>query len=103
MKLVWSPLALECVAEIAAYIAEERPHVAEQWVEDIFGAVERLKPFPLSGRVVPEANRQDLREVIHRDFRIIYRVEEHQLSVLTVRHTRQPLDLEQLEVRQPPA
>jgi toxin ParE1/3/4 len=96
MKLVWSPLALERVTEIALYIAEERPRVAEQWVEEIFAAVERLEPFPVSGRVVPEANRQDLREVIHGDFRIIYRVEEHQLSVLTVRHARQQLEPDEL-------
>jgi toxin ParE1/3/4 len=101
MKLVWSPLALERVTEIALYFAEERPGVAdpgvaEPWVEEIFAAVERLESFPLSGRMVPEANRQDLREVIHGDFRIIYRVEEHQLSVLTVRHARQQLEPSEL-------
>jgi len=96
MKLVWSPLALERVVEIALYIAEERPLAAEQWVEEIFAAVERLEPFPLSGRIVPEAGRQDLREVVHGNFRIIYRVEEHQLSVLTIRHSRQQLEPDQL-------
>jgi toxin ParE1/3/4 len=96
MKLIWSPLALERVTEIALYIAEDRPHAAEQWVEHIFAAVERLESFPLSGRMVPEADRPDLREVLHGDFRIIYRVEEHQLSVLTIRHARQQLEPEQL-------
>jgi toxin ParE1/3/4 len=96
MKLVWSPLALERVTEIALYIADERPYAAGQWVEEIFAVVERLEPFPRSGRIVPEADRQDLREVVHGDFRIIYRVEEHQLSVLTIRHARQQLEPEQL-------
>jgi toxin ParE1/3/4 len=92
MKLVWSPLALEQVTDIALFIAEERPQAAEQWVEEIFAAVEPLKRFPLSGRSVPEANRQDLREVLHGGSRIIYRIEETQVSVLTVRHTRQELE-----------
>jgi toxin ParE1/3/4 len=95
MKLVWSPLALERVAEIALYIAEDKPLAAEQWVEAIFAAVERLESFPLSGRIVPEADRRDLREVVHGNFRIVYRVEEHQLSVLTIRHSRQQLEPDQ--------
>lgn len=32
MKLIWSPLALQRVAEIAPYIGEERPRTAERWV-----------------------------------------------------------------------
>lgn len=96
MKLVWSPLALERLAGIGLYIAEDRPQTAEQWVEEVFAAVERLKMFPLSGRIVPEANRKDLREVLHGDFRIIYRVEERHLSVLTIRHARQLLEPEQI-------
>jgi toxin ParE1/3/4 len=95
MKLVWSPLALERVTHFALFIAEERPQTAEQWVEEIFAAVERLKRFPLSGRSVPEANRLDLREVLHGSFRVIYRVEETQVSVLTVRHTREELEPEE--------
>lgn len=92
MRLVWSPLAVERVVEIARYIAEDRPRVAAEWVEEILAVVERLKAFPLSGRMVPEANRQDLREVIHGDFRIIDRVGEDRLSVLTIRHARQQLE-----------
>ncbi len=64
MKLICSPLALERVVEIAAYIGAERPRAAESWVEETFGAVKRLGAFPLSGRIVPELGREDVREVI---------------------------------------
>jgi toxin ParE1/3/4 len=101
MKLVWSPLALERVTDIALFIAEDRPQAAERWVEEIFATVERLERFPLSGRSVPEANRKDLREVLHGSFRIIYRVEEHQVSVLTVRHVRQELESEEFGAEYP--
>jgi plasmid stabilization system protein ParE len=103
MKLIWSPLALERVAEIAEYIARDRPRAAEEWVEDIFAAVERLERFPLSGRTVREANRPDIREVLHGSFRIFYRVEEGQLSVLTVRHARQLTEPEDLGISLPPS
>jgi plasmid stabilization system protein ParE len=97
MKLIWAPLALERVSEIAGYIARDRPVAAEQWVEELFAVVARLEQFPLSGREVPETRRPDLREVLHGSYRIIYRVESEQVSVLTVRHGRQLLDLAELE------
>lgn len=97
MKLLWSPLALERVNEIADFIARDRPIAAEQWVEGIFTAVERLGEFPLSGREVPEVRRPDLRELLYGNYRIVYRVEPEKVSVLTVRHGRQLLDRDELE------
>lgn len=97
MKLVWPPLALERVSEIAEYIARDRPAAAEQWVESVFRAVKRLQRFPLSGREVPEDKRRDLREVVHEGYRIVYRVEAEPVSILTVRYGRQLLDPEEWE------
>lgn len=54
MRVVWSPLALERVEDIAQYIAEDKPSAAVEWVEGIFDTVERLADFPESERVVPE-------------------------------------------------
>ena len=89
MKVVWSPLAIERAAEIAELIAADRPSAAEKWLDALFGATERLGVFPESGRVVPELQRSDLREVIHKDYRIIYRIDSEAVSMMTVRHSRQ--------------
>lgn len=89
MKLEWSPLALSRVEEIASYIAQDRPAAADEWVEEVFAVVQRLELFPASGRVVPEVRREAVREVIHGNFRIIYRMEQTRIAVLTVRHARQ--------------
>lgn len=91
MKVIWSPLALERVVEIGEYIARDRPQAAADWVEAIFAAVRRLARFPASGRQVRESKRFDLREVLHGDYRIIYRIASDLLVVLTVRHARQEL------------
>ena len=91
MKVIWSPLALERVVEIAEFIAQDRPQAAADWVEAIFASVERLNRFPQSGRSVAESPRPDLREVVYRDHRVIYRVEPERVVVLTVRHARQDL------------
>jgi plasmid stabilization system protein ParE len=47
-------------------------------------AVERLGTFPESGRVVPERNAQDLREIIVRPYRIVYRQRPGLVEIATV-------------------
>jgi toxin ParE1/3/4 len=91
MRILWSPLAVDRVSEIAEYIAQDNPTAAEKWTNTIFSKVEQLKSFPESGRIVPEINHQKIRELIYSNYRIIYRIEEKQLSILTVRHGKQIL------------
>ena len=96
MKIIWSPLAIERVSEIAEYIALDNPVAAEKWVDDIFDSVKRLKKFPKSGRMIPELQLEHFREIIFGNYRVIYRVEENQLSVLTVRHGKQVLPVDEI-------
>ena len=92
MKIVWSPLALERVNDIADYMAETGAEAAKVWLIDIFGAVGRLQEFPESGRVVPEVNRPNIRELVFKN----YRVERKQVSILTVRHGKQRLPVKEI-------
>lgn len=96
MKIIWSPLAVERVSEIAAYIAEDNPAAAEKWVDEVFTKVGNLQSFPQSGRIVPEANNKAIRELIYGNYRVIYRLEEKRVSVLTVRHGKQILPVEEI-------
>jgi len=91
MKIQWSPLAIERIGEISDYIAMDSTMAAERWVCSIFDRVEQVKDFSRSGRSVPETNRKDIRELIIANYRIIYRIETHAVSILTVRHSRQIL------------
>ena len=95
MKIIWSPLAIDRTTEIAEYIARDNPSAARIWIETLFDKVELLKSSPKSGRVVPETHREDIRELIYGNYRIIYRVEKNKISVLTVRHGKQILPLEE--------
>ena len=96
MKILWSPLAVERVSEIAEYIAEDNPSAAERWVDTVFKKVEELKAFPERGRVVPEIDNKAVKELIYGNYRIIYRLEGKRLSVLTVRHGKQILPLDEI-------
>jgi toxin ParE1/3/4 len=88
MRIVWSPLALSRVNEIADFISQDSVEAARVWVIDIFGIVERLRDFPESGRIMPEIKRSNIRELIFKNYRVVYKVGRKQISVLTVRHTK---------------
>ncbi len=91
MNIIWSPLALERVRNIARYIARDKPTAADKWVKDLFKLVGRLSTQPQSCRIVPELNRPDIRELIHGSYRVIYKLSDT-VNILTVRHGRQLLD-----------
>jgi addiction module RelE/StbE family toxin len=97
MRIIWSPLAVERAAEIAEYISRDNPTAAEKWIDDVFSKVEQLKSFPESGRIVPEINSKDFRELIYGNYRIIYRLEKIQVSILTIRHGKQILPLDEIQ------
>lgn len=97
MRVIWSPLALDRVSEAGQYIACDNRLAAEQWVSGVFDAGERLSHFPKRGRLVPEAGREEIREIYFGNYRIVYRVEANRIAILTVRHLRRALDKEELK------
>jgi toxin ParE1/3/4 len=84
LKVEYSPAALFDLEDIADYIARDSPHAAEQWVDKLIAAAEKVASHPRSGRAVPEVDDPKIREVIVGAYRVVYRVEEHRLLVLTV-------------------
>jgi toxin ParE1/3/4 len=84
MRLRWTLRARQQLADIGRFIARDKPGAARRWVETLrqraAGAAER----PLAGRAVPELDREDIREVIVRGYRIVYRVSEGLVEVLAV-------------------
>jgi plasmid stabilization system protein ParE len=96
MKIIWSPLAMERVADIARSIAQDNPTAAEKWVDTIFEKVGQLEFMPEGGRLVPEMRRNDFRELLHGNYRIIYRTDDEQVLILTVRHGRQILPVDEI-------
>ena len=97
MKIIWAPLAVEQLEEIADYIAYDKPLSAENWVNTIFETVENLSEFPESGRMVPELNRNDIREIIKGNYRIIYKVLNDEIHILTIRHGKRLFDEKVIE------
>lgn len=96
MKIIWSPLAIDRASEIAEYIAQDKPSAAEIWINTVFSKVAQLKFSPEIGRVVPEIRNDQYRELIYGNYRIIYRIEKKRISILTIRHGRQILPIDEI-------
>ena len=97
MNIKWTDQAEDRVYDIASYIALDSTDEAVKWVDEIFNYVKRLENFPESGRVVPElASRQDLRELVFKNYRIIYRIEKTTVYILTVRSYKQILPINEI-------
>jgi len=84
MRLLWSPQSLRDLDAIREYIAKDSKDYADLTVARIFSAVERLIEFPHSGRIVPERDEPEIREIVVGRFRVVYRVRVAQLEVATV-------------------
>jgi len=82
--ITWSPQSLRDLEGIRAYIAQDSPRYAELVVQRIVAAIERLGAFPESGRVVPELDRPEIREVIVRPYRVVYRYRGEAVEIATV-------------------
>ena len=91
MKIIWTELAIEQLEEYADYIALDKPSAALSWVRKIQKSVRKLKNFSESGRKAPEINRSNIREIIDGNYRIIYRIEEKSITILTIRNCRRLL------------
>ncbi len=91
-RIVWSPEAVEDIESIAEYIEKDSQFYAKAVVNKIFQSTEKLKEFPKVGRVVPELEREDIRELIVYNYRLVYQVKERQILIIAVIHGKRQFE-----------
>ena len=84
MKVRWTKEALLNVQEIEGYIAKDNPVAAIKFTEKIISIVENLTLFPEKGRIVPELSFEQIREVIFKNYRIVYLLKKDSIDILTI-------------------
>lgn len=84
LELVWTERAVRDLEKIDDYIAQDSPAAAVRWVGKLIATAATLASAPQAGRVVPEHGRADIREVLLRQYRIVYRIRETRIDILTV-------------------
>lgn len=94
MRVIWTELAFAQLDGAMAFIALDSPQTAARWLDMILEAAGRLLEFPDSGRVVPEAAREDIRELIFSPYRLVYFRDADAVYVTMVLHERQHVEPE---------
>jgi len=85
-EVIWAPSALDDIESIAEYIGADSAEMASLFINRLIEATDRLQQFPLSGRLIPEINNPDCREVIYGAYRIMYRIEGDEVRITGVVH-----------------
>jgi addiction module RelE/StbE family toxin len=84
-QVIIAPSAQMDLADIVRYIAEHNSDAAARLGFELITRAESLADFPEIGRLVPEFRQKNLREIICRSYRIIYRLEGADKRIQIVR------------------
>ena len=84
MKILWTKETLLRLQEIEEYISRDNPVAAIEFVDKLISVAETLTDNPKKGRVVPELSLENIRELIHKNYRIVYLVKKGSIDILTV-------------------
>jgi len=90
-KVIWSYEATADLESLAEYIARDSEFYAAAFVQEILVAGRSLDILSERGRIVPELGNPLIRELLVREYRLIYGVEESQIVILGVIHGKRDL------------
>lgn len=87
----WTVGALRDLRVIVEFIGHDSPTYAAATAGRVVAAVERLERHPKLGRKVPEFDDESIRELIVRNYRVVYRLGERRIGIVAVVHCSQDL------------
>lgn len=96
-RIIWTSQALNDLQAIGDFISRDAPTFAQVFTDKVFDTVERLENFPRSGRIVPEINQENIREIIVGSYRIVYLLTGDEVGILTVFHASRLLKASDLQ------
>lgn len=99
-EVAWAESASDDLAEIATYIAKDSEFYAAAVVRELIEAGRSLTVVAQRGRVVPEYRDVSIRELLVRDYRVVYEVGETAVHVLRIIHGARPLPADSPHRRQ---
>lgn len=92
-EIYWTEPALDDLDGIFDFIAKDAPPYAMSFIQALMESVEQLKDFPHSGRTIPEADDDALREIIFQGYRIMYWIiDEKRIDIIATIHGSRDLN-----------
>ena len=87
-KVQWTDRSVKDLHSIFDFINQDSPFYAERFVKSLIQSTIKLESMPNIGRDVPELPNLKLREIIYKNFRIVYRIEKNQdIIIIAVIHS----------------
>ena len=94
MKIRLTDSAIDDLRDLKLYYEEQLvPQVGKRLVTEILDRVETLTSNPDIGRIVPEFDVDNIRELIHKPFRVVYLRESKSIYVIRVWRSERILEL----------
>lgn len=92
VQINWTIQSQEDLKNIYDYISKDSKQYAKLQVIRLRNRVSILQNYSLAGRIVPEINKDNFRELVEGSYRIIYKIiSENQVDILTVHHSARDL------------
>ena len=92
VRLNWTFQAKDDLKAIAEYISRDSKGYAKLQVIRLKNRTRILKTQVRSGKIVPEINKENIRELIEGSYRIIYKiVKDNRIDILTIHHSARDL------------
>jgi toxin ParE1/3/4 len=82
MKLVWSRRATCDLEQIGIFISLDAPERARVFIQSLIERGKQAAQFPNAGRVVPEFQDENVRELIEGNYRIVYEIFSNKTVVI---------------------
>lgn len=87
VKIIWTARALHDLEDIADFISRDSKRFARLTIEKLIETAKIIEENQLIGRIVPELNQNEIREIITGNYRIIYHnINSNYSNILTVHH-----------------
>jgi len=83
-QISWTKKSLKDLRAINDYISLDSAFYATRFISKLIGRVDQLIEFPESGRMVPEKNDSEIRELIEGNYRIFYRLLKGKITILRI-------------------
>ncbi len=98
MKVIWTEESLEKLSAIEEFIGTDSPERAEIFVDYLIMKGESISENPKMGRIVPEISNPNIREIIVKKYRIVYKNSEEKVEILTVFEGHRLLRIDELKI-----
>ncbi len=85
-RIYWTAASRDDLHSIRRYIDRDSPAVAKTFVKRLITEAGRLSRFPNLGEVVLSRDGEEIRQILHGNYRLLYRVVGSKVEILRVTH-----------------